>query len=115
MWLVTLSANKNSIDKTGDNYHEEDKIIVRSNGVPTYTGKDIAYHMWKFGLLGMDFYYDDLGTETQKKLLWATSAVSSDRKAISFTKVDIVFDVIGGEQTYAMDVVKKALGYLGFI
>ena len=114
-WLVSVSDKKIRTTVATENAVEEDKIIVRSNGVPTYTGKDIAYHMWKFGLLGMDFYYDDLGTETQKKLLWATSAVSSDRKAISFTKVDIVFDVIGGEQTYAMDVVKKALGYLGFI
>jgi arginyl-tRNA synthetase len=33
------------------------KVIVRSNGTVTYVGKDIAYHLWKFGLLGRDFGY----------------------------------------------------------
>lgn len=36
---------------------EDAKIIVRSNGTVTYVGKDIAYHLWKFGLLGLDFGY----------------------------------------------------------
>ena len=30
---------------------------MRSNGTVTYVGKDIAYHLWKFGLLGRDFGY----------------------------------------------------------
>ncbi len=41
-----------------ENISEEDqKVIVRSNGTVGYVGKDIAYHMWKFGLLGRDFGY----------------------------------------------------------
>jgi arginyl-tRNA synthetase len=36
---------------------EDAKVIVRSNGTVTYVGKDIAYHLWKFGLLGRDFGY----------------------------------------------------------
>ena len=36
---------------------EDQKVIVRSNGTVGYVGKDIAYHMWKFGLLGRDFGY----------------------------------------------------------
>ena len=32
-------------------------MIVRSNGVVTYVGKDIAYQFWKLGLLGRDFHY----------------------------------------------------------
>src|SRR5207253_11366996 len=36
---------------------EDNKVIVRSNGTVTYVGKDIAYQLWKFGLLGKDFYY----------------------------------------------------------
>ena len=32
-------------------------MIVRSNGTVGYVGKDIAYHLWKFGLLGRDFGY----------------------------------------------------------
>src|SRR5581483_8008554 len=41
----------------GESEHDADKIIVRSNGTVTYTGKDIAYHLWKLGKLGKDFYY----------------------------------------------------------
>ena len=37
--------------------NNQDKIIVRSNGTVTYVGKDIAYQLWKFGLLGKDFFY----------------------------------------------------------
>jgi arginyl-tRNA synthetase len=37
---------------------EDAKVIVRSNGTVTYVGKDIAYHLWKFGLLGRDFGYN---------------------------------------------------------
>ena len=44
---------------TDDGPDEEAKVIVRSNGTVTYVGKDIAYHLWKFGLLpGKDFYYE---------------------------------------------------------
>jgi arginyl-tRNA synthetase len=42
---------------TGTDEHESDKIIVRSNGTVTYTGKDIAYQLWKLGKLGLDFNY----------------------------------------------------------
>ncbi len=32
-------------------------MIVRSDGTVTYVGKDMAYQLWKFGLLGKDFHY----------------------------------------------------------
>ncbi len=40
----------------GESGSEDNKVIVRSNGTVTYVGKDIAYQLWKFGLLGKDFY-----------------------------------------------------------
>ncbi|CAM3431840.1 arginine--tRNA ligase [Marinicrinis lubricantis] len=43
--------------KTAESDHRYDKVLVRSNGILTYTAKDIAYHLWKFGLLGRDFKY----------------------------------------------------------
>src|SRR6202163_556252 len=44
-----------SVDADSDEDHNnQDKIIVRSNGTVTYVGKDIAYQLWKFGLLGKD-------------------------------------------------------------
>jgi arginyl-tRNA synthetase len=111
-WLVRLKEQpiQNSAEDV-----EEDKIIVRSNGVPTYTGKDIAYHMWKFGLLDVDFGYKKWNSGTQKKELWVTSSdPENSLSPVSFSKVDYVYDVIGTEQSYAIDVVKKSLGYLGF-
>jgi arginyl-tRNA synthetase len=41
-----------------DDQFEQDKVIVRSDGTVTYVGKDIAYTLWKFGLLGRDFHYE---------------------------------------------------------
>lgn len=119
-WLVrTSSANDTSAStnskKTSDLSIEEDKVIVRSNGVPTYTGRDIAYHMWKYGLLDVDFHYDLVNYNTQDKDLWTTtSALHNSEDAISFSKVDKVYDVIDVKQTYAIDVVKKSLEFLGY-
>ena len=50
-WVMPFESH------TGTDEHEADKIIVRSNGTVTYTGKDIAYQLWKLGQLGLDFNY----------------------------------------------------------
>ena len=50
-WVMPFESH------TGTDEHESDKIIVRSNGTVTYTGKDIAYQLWKLGQLGLDFNY----------------------------------------------------------
>ena len=52
-WVMTRPDAKTTEGKTD----EDAKVIVRSNGTVTYVGKDIAYHLWKFGLLGRDFGY----------------------------------------------------------
>ena len=52
---------------------EEGKVIVRSDGTVTYVGKDIAYQLWKFGLLGKDFYYRPLQTYADGRVLWVTT------------------------------------------
>lgn len=113
-WLVRVSANKEYAVEAGDSEHEKDKIIVRSNGVPTYTGKDIAYHQWKFGLAPIDFYYKKLEWGTQEKELWATSSDPGDRKTDRFSNAELVVDVIDVKQTYAIDVVKQSLKFLGY-
>src|SRR3989344_3901351 len=50
----------------------DDKVIVKSNGVVTYAGKDIAYHLWKFNVLGKDFLYKEWENPIQEKPLWTT-------------------------------------------
>jgi len=111
-WLVRMhnSADKEGVNDTED--IEEDKIIVRSNGIPTYTGKDIAYHMWKFGLLGCDFMYTLVNQSHQIAKLYETS-LEGDTKDC-FTPSNIVIDVIDVKQTYAIDAVRKSLEYLGY-
>ena len=52
-WVMTRPGAEESTAETD----EDAKVIVRSNGTVTYVGKDIAYHLWKFGLLGRDFGY----------------------------------------------------------
>src|SRR5262249_32600116 len=57
---------------------EEGKVIVRSDGTVTYVGKDIAYQLWKFGLLGKDFYYRPFKTYADGRTLWVTTAEPVD-------------------------------------
>ena len=50
-------------DRRGRRRKQREKVIVRSNGVVTYVGKDIANQFWKFGLLGRDFHYRLFATQ----------------------------------------------------
>jgi arginyl-tRNA synthetase len=75
--------------------------------------------MWKYGLLNKDFGYEQLDYDTQAKPLWGTTSSPEktpaiNGKKVTFSNSDAVIDVIGGEQTYAMSVVKKSLEYLGY-
>ena len=63
---------------------EEGKVIVRSDGTVTYVGKDIAYQLWKFGLLGKDFYYRPFRTYADGRVLWVTTDdTSAERRRAS--------------------------------
>ena len=91
----------------------DSKVIVRSNGTVTYVGKDIAYQMWKFGLLGKDFYYRRLLTYPDGHELW----VSTDEPVESgktFGQASQVFNVIDTRQSYLQDVVVAGLRALGY-
>ncbi len=57
-WVMRGPGRQRTVEtKTARGTDEDAKVIVRSNGTVTYVGKDIAYHLWKFGLLGRDFGY----------------------------------------------------------
>ena len=63
----------------GDGPDEDAKIIVRSNGTVTYVGKDIAYHLWKFGLLpGKDFGYKKF-YEYPNHTCWISTVIGNCR------------------------------------
>ncbi len=92
---------------------EEGKVIVRSDGTVTYVGKDIAYQLWKFGLLGKDFYYRPFQTYADGRVLWVTTdepcAVGQQ-----FGHGTRVFNVIDARQSYLQDVVVAGLRALGY-
>jgi arginyl-tRNA synthetase len=97
-----------------ENPNNQDKIIVRSNGTVTYVGKDIAYQLWKFGLLGKDFYYAKWADAPGKKTLWTTSSTPSEPGAPDFgAPAATVYNVIDSRQAYLQDVVSEGLRALG--
>ena len=91
----------------------QDKIIVRSNGTVTYVGKDIAYQLWKFGLLGKDFHYRRWPNSPDGKTLWATTAGPNEAGAPNFGGAEAVYNVIDARQAYLQDVVAEGLRALG--
>jgi arginyl-tRNA synthetase len=92
----------------------EDKVIVRSNGTVTYVGKDIAYQLWKFGLLGKDFHYRKLLTYPGGHELWVTTDQPSGSAAPCFGRAARVYNVIDSRQSYLQDVVVAGLRALGY-
>ncbi len=90
---------------------EPDKILVRSNGTVTYTGKDIAYQLWKFGLLDRTFGYRKFPAPYT---LWETTHDdNSESGAPKFGGAEIVVNVIDVRQAYLQKVVKQGLHQLG--
>ena len=110
-------SEKQSEEKSAPEDAEEnvqDKIIVRSNGTVTYVGKDIAYQLWKFGLLGKDFNYRKWPTAHEGETVWATTTFESDPAAPHFAEpATAVYNVIDTRQSYVQDVVAEALRRLG--
>jgi arginyl-tRNA synthetase len=90
-----------------------DKILVRSNGSITYTGKDVAYQLWKFGLLEKDFLYQAWGSQANGKTLW-TTARNGQPKDHLFGHAERVINVIDTRQSYPQQVVGECLRQMGF-
>lgn len=98
-----------------DNAAEQDsKVIVRSNGTVTYVGKDIAYQLWKFGLLGKDFHYKPLRKYPSGHEAWVAASEAFDGPAPSFGAGSEVYNVIDSRQAYLQDVVVAGLRALGY-
>jgi arginyl-tRNA synthetase len=101
-------------DSTEDEENTQDKIIVRSNGTVTYVGKDIAYQLWKFGLLGKDFHYMKWPNAPAAEMVWATTSGKGDATAPPFgAPAQTVYNVIDSRQAYLQDVVAQGLRGLG--
>jgi len=109
-WVVPFGG----IVETEDGVKSLDKVLVRSNGSVTYTGKDIAYQLWKFGLLKKDFLYKTWDTQANGKALWTTA---KDGKPIEykFAHAERVINVIDTRQSYPQQVLSECLRQMGFV
>jgi arginyl-tRNA synthetase len=110
-WVMPFESH------TGTDEHEADKIIVRSNGTVTYTGKDIAYQLWKLGQLGLDFHYKPFRAYADGQLTWITTDEAqpvdtcepSATERPGFGNGATVYNVIDSRQSYTQDVVRRGV------
>ena len=107
-WVMPFESH------TGTDEHDSDKIIVRSNGTVTYTGKDIAYQLWKLGQLGLDFNYQPFRGFEDGHITWITTTLPN---AVAHPEVPrpnfgggaIVYNVIDSRQSYPQEIVKRGV------
>jgi len=117
-WVMRRAGTASTTEETGsagksEKISEEDqKVIVRSNGTVGYVGKDIAYHMWKFGLLGRDFSYRKFYRYPNQHECWI-SAVAGEKDHPHFGDVAEIYNVIDARQSEAQNTVIEALRGLG--
>jgi arginyl-tRNA synthetase len=92
---------------------DDQKVIVRSNGTVGYVGKDIAYHMWKFGVLGRDFGYRKFYRYPNNRECWISTPVGALDHP-HFGDVAEIYNVIDARQAEAQNAVIEALRGLGY-
>jgi arginyl-tRNA synthetase len=99
-WVMPAEA----ADDDGD---DDTKVLVKSDGIATYTAKDIAYQLWKFGLLGREFHY--ARWEGDPTLITTTSQPQPGEPQARFGHAQRVINVIDARQAYPQRVVQRAL------
>jgi arginyl-tRNA synthetase len=104
-WVMPMETHE------GSEEHEADKVIVRSNGTITYTGKDIAYQLWKLGQVDLNFYFKPFRTEPDGRAVWTTTSDPSQAAtdAPHFGGGASVYNVIDSRQSYPQEVVKRGV------
>jgi arginyl-tRNA synthetase len=104
-WVMPMETHESSEE------HEADKVIVRSNGTVTYTGKDIAYQLWKLGQVELDFYFKPFRADAAGHTVWMTTsdADEADESAPHFGDGATVYNVIDSRQAYPQEVVKRGV------
>jgi arginyl-tRNA synthetase len=108
-WVMKRAG---SAEAASDGPDEDAKVIVRSNGTVTYVGKDIAYHLWKFGLLGRDFGYRKFYQYASGQQVWI-SAKDGEAEHPHFGGVAAIYNVIDSRQADPQNNVIEAIRALG--
>ena len=106
-WVVKLSDREEFAG-----LENPDKILVRSNGIATYVAKDIAYQLWKFGLLGKDFNYAPYVMQDNGVMLWTSTTEGGEPG--TYGRAERVINVIDIRQSYLQDVLRISLDQLGY-
>ena len=117
-WVMEIEDGQPEVrDEAATAEEARYKVIVRSDGTVTYIGKDIAYQLWKFGLLGKDFQFRQLPTQRSGRPLWATTALAPTSGDVAprpqFGRGSTVYNVIDTRQAYLQQLLKQALNALG--
>jgi arginyl-tRNA synthetase len=104
-WVMPMETHE------GSEEHEADKVIVRSNGTVTYTGKDIAYQLWKLGQVDLNFYFKPFRTDAGGHVIWTTTSEQAEARADAphFGAGATVYNVIDSRQSYPQEVVKRGV------
>jgi arginyl-tRNA synthetase len=110
---VAEAAAEPEVDASDPDAASREKVIVRSNGVVTYVGKDIANQFWKFGLLGKDFHYRPFTAQSDRSILWSTTSGAGDPSAPPFGHAKRIYNVIDSRQMYLQALLSQALRTLG--
>ncbi len=114
-WVMKPGGAPGSEPETArDQVEDDEKIIVRSDGTVTYVGKDIAYQLWKFGLLGLDFHYEPFSVTDQHKVWITSSNPATSPDSPSFGHGRRVYNVIDSRQAYLQNIVLQGLTALGY-
>ncbi|HZI58748.1 MAG TPA: arginine--tRNA ligase [Verrucomicrobiae bacterium] len=108
------SANEEQNAPAAEGPDEDAKVIVRSNNTVTYVGKDIAYHLWKFGLLGRDFGYQRFYRYPDGRQVWI-SAETGEQEHPHFGGVNAIYNVIDSRQADPQNNVIEAIRGLGHV
>ncbi|MDD2655513.1 MAG: arginine--tRNA ligase [Candidatus ainarchaeum sp.] len=114
--IVLEKEGKNAgcwVVKLGEKFQkmqDPDKILIRSDGTATYTGKDLIFQLWKLGKLKGKFKYKSFIRQPNGKEAFATGGDVPR----PFGKADMVVNVIGSEQIYPQEVIREVLLRLGY-
>jgi arginyl-tRNA synthetase len=111
-WVMRIEEGDPQ-DASESDEESREKVIVRSNGVVTYVGKDIANQFWKFGLLGRDFRYRRFANQNNGHVLWSTTAADGEPNAPHFGGATRIYNVIDSRQMYLQALLSQALRTLG--
>ena len=115
-WVMRRAGTAGADGESPGRPDEEAKVIVRSNGTVGYVGKDIAYHLWKFNKLGLDFGYHLFHLYPDGDCCWISSE-HNDEPASGlphFGHADAIYNVIDARQADPQNNVIEALRGMGF-